>query len=445
MKRSGPIPTGLVLALVLCAVTMSGQGSDPAAGANAASTETQGSTDSSGTAQADADVSQEQPQYVPALNGAGLFSLEKIQSIHILAGGAVSGGMDTNPNNSPGGQPSAMYSFLPYIGVAAGNARTQFLLQYRPIFTKNTAYAGSSLQEASVSLTNRASPRLNWTVGMNATHGDSSVRLLAPSHSVAVGSVAGSGSSAAAYLPNAGVVTYINGAFDLLYDLSPRDALAVQIANSFNSYSQSHQSGGVATETVTYSHAMRRTLEILVYQQTFQYYLDLHCTTLGGGFGVAWQPRAGAKLSVQGGPQLNSPGCNEQQGFAYHAYFSSNITGKSQFYLRGDREAVNGFLGPGLWQNDVSGGYQREFSIRNSVGADLGYLQSSTLKSSTLANSEDYAGFFAEASYVHQIKGPLSFSCRYQNLVGRQGTSHYTRNLMLFSIVFTPEAPSLPN
>ncbi len=93
MKRSGPIRTGFVLALGLCAVTVFAQsGSEPAAGANARAAETRGSADSNDTAQAEPNVSREQTQYVPALNGAGLFSLEKIQSFRIWAGGAVSGG-----------------------------------------------------------------------------------------------------------------------------------------------------------------------------------------------------------------------------------------------------------------------------------------------------------------------------------------------------------------
>jgi hypothetical protein len=385
-------------------------------------------------------VSQEQRQYVPALNGVGLYSLEKIDNFQILAGGAVSAGVDTNPNSGSDAKGSALYSFLPYLGVAAGNARTQFLLQYRPILTQYSAFAGSSMQEASINLTNHATPRLSWTFGMNAVHGDSSLRPLAPSHSVAVGSVAGSGSSAAAYLPNAGVVTDINGGFDLRYDVSRRDALEVQIANSFNSYPQLHENGGVASEAVSYVHAVRPTLGVLAYEQTSQYYLDLHCTTVGGGFGVTWRPRDDAEMSMQVGPQLNSAACKEQQGFSFHAYLFQNISGGSQLYARGDRQPAIGFLGPGLWQDDVSGGYQRRLSTRTLVGADLGYLQSSTL-----ASSGAYTGFFAEASYIHRIKGPLGISCRYQNFVGRQGTTDFTRNMVLFSIVLAPEAPSLSN
>lgn len=439
MKKSSPIQICFILAWAFCAAKIHGQSEPaPANEASAPSADAQGGSDSKGTAQTETNPSQDQPQYVPALNGAGLFSLDKIQSLRVLAGGAVSTGFDTNPNTSTESEASAMYSFAPYIGIAAGNARTQFLFQYRPIFTQYSAYTGNSLQQASATLTNRPSPRWTWTIGINTLHGDDSVRPLASTHSVVVGSVAGSGSSSASYLPNAGVVTDINGGFELLYNVSPRDVLRMQIANSFNSYSQLHEAGAVVTETVNYSHAVGPTLGVLAYEQTSQYYLDLHCATIGGGFGLTWQPRADAKLSVQGGPQFNSPGCNQQQGFSYHVSFSSNISGKSQFYFRGDRQPVNGFLGPGLWQNNVSGGYQRKFSMRDLVGVDLVYVQSSTL-----ANSEDYKGFFAETSYTRQISRALGLSCRYQNFMGRQGTLRSTRNMLLLSIVLTPKSPSL--
>ena len=439
MKRSALIRIGFILALALCAPKIHGQSEpEPANDPIAPAADAQNSTDSSSTAQAVLDLSTEQQQYVPALDGAGLFSLQKIQGFRILAGGAVSTGFDTNPNNSADSMASGLYSFLPYIGMAAGNVSTQLLLQYRPVFTRYTAYAGNSMQQVSARFTNRSRPRWSWAIGMDGMHGNDAVRPLAPSNTIVIGNVAGSGSSAASYLPNAGTVTDINGGFDLLYDLSPRDALAVRIANSYNSYPQLHQNSGVVTETVNYTHLVRPTLEFLVYEQTSQYYLDIHCTTVGGGFGVTWEPRSHIELSLQGGPQLNSSGCQADQGFSYHAYLSSNIRGQSQFYVRGDRQPVNGFLGPGLWQNDVSGGYQRKFAIHNLVSADLGYTQSSTL-----ANTGDYKGFYADASYVRQLKGPFSLSCKYQSFVGRQGTPSFTRNLLLFSILFTPASPLL--
>ena len=438
MKRNAPIRIGFILALAICATKMRGQSEpDPASEANTPPAGAQSQSASNSAGQAESDLPSEQAQYVPALNGAGLFSLEKIHSFRILSGGAVTTGLDTNPTNSTDAKASGIYSFLPYIGIAAGNERTQFLLQYQPIITQYTAYAGNSIQQVSASFTNHFSPRWSWKIAMNGLHGNDSVRPLA-SNTVVVGDVPGSGSSAASYLLNAGIVTDINGDFELLYDVAPRDAFKVQIVNSFNSYPQSHQNSGVVTETVNYTHLVRPTLGVAVYQQTSEYYLDFHCTTIGGGLGITWQPRSQTEVSVQGGPQFNSPGCEAQQGFAYHAYLSSNITGQSQFYVRGDRQPVSGFLGPGLWQNDFSGGYQRKLSIRNIVGADLGYVQSSTL-----ANTGPYKGFVAETSYTRQITGLFSLSCRYQNFMSRQGTTPFTRNILSFSIAVTPRSPLL--
>ena len=102
----------------------------------------------------------------------------------------------------------------------------------------------------------------------------------------------------------------------------------------------------------------------MAYQQTSQYYGQLSCTTFGGGVGLRWQPREETILSVRGGPQLDAPSCHNQQGFAYSASFSMKAGGRAQLYFISDRQPVTGYLGPGLWQNDVSGGNQRQFIQR---------------------------------------------------------------------------------
>ena len=429
---------GCALALVLSAGSLPGQlvpGARTAADSSAVNPE-DSSSDAYSQAAAEADASK--PQYVPALNGSGLFLLQAIEKFHMLGGGSISAGLDTNPNNQSDHRSSIVYIFSPFVGVLAGNPRRQFLLQYRPIFTEYTTYAQNSMQQASAAFAKRPSPRWSWTIGVNGAHGDDAVRMLAPGHSVAVGGVAGSGSGNAAYLANAGVVTNINGAIEAVYGVSERDTLGVQIADSFNSYSQLHSRNSVATAIFNYTHALKPTVDVLAYQQTSRYYGDLQCTAFGGGVGLAWKPRAETTLSIQGGPQLNSPNCRNQQGFSYHAFISSKVTARSQLYVRGDRQPLIGFLGPGLWQDDVSAGYQRAFSSKNSAGADAGYVMSSTLSS-----GQAYSGTFANAWYTRQIMHPLSLSCRYQNFVASQGVARFSRNVVLVSITLTPGSPSL--
>ena len=75
----------------------------------------------------------------------------------------------------------------------AGTSKTQYILQYHPTFTQYSSYAGGGMELASAKILSSFNSRWSWNFSMNGAHGDDSVRLLAPSHSVAVGVVAGAG------------------------------------------------------------------------------------------------------------------------------------------------------------------------------------------------------------------------------------------------------------
>lgn len=436
MTRLHPIrPAAASLVLLWAGIAYAQSAPDASGGNDAQAVQAQSSANTSGNAPDTTEDSVNQAQYVPALNGTGLISLVGIQKLHVLAAGTISGGYDSNPNNLGNGSAAALASFSPYVGLMAGTSKTQYILQYHPTFTQYSGYAGGSMELASAKILSNFNSRWSWNFGMNGAHGDDSVRLLAPSHSVAVGVVAGEGPSSGSYLPDAGTVTDVDGGFNLLYSLSPRDGLGFQIADSYNSYPSLNENGSVASATVNYTHLIKPTLGLVAYQQTSQYYGQLSCTTFGGGAGIRWQPREETIVSLRGGPQLDAPSCHNQQGFAYSASFSMKAGRRAQLYFISDRQPVTGYLGPGLWQNDVSGGYQRQFSFRNLVAVDAGYVQSSTL-----ANASGYDGSFVDLSYSRAVGRSLSLSTRYRSFTGSLGTTAFSRNMVTMSVTFTPDS-----
>ncbi len=384
------------------------------------------------------DGNSSQTQYVPALNGSGLISLDEIRKFHVLAGGTFAGGIDSNPNNVSDGKSSILTSISPYIGVMASTTRSHFILQYFPTVTRYSSYAGASMHNASVKFIGSLSPRLSWTLSSDGSHGDDSIRLLGPSHSVQIGTVAGDGSGYASYLPNAGTVTNIDGGFEIHYSLSPTNALGLQITNSYNSFPALNESGSVASSTINYTHALNSGLGIVAYQQTSKYYGQLNCATFGGGAGIRWQPREDTVLTMRGGPQLDTPSCDNQQGFSYSVSFSTKVVGRAQLYLMSDRVPVTGYLGPGLWQNDISGGYQRQIFSRNIFAVDAGYVQSSTL-----SNAGAYDGTFVDVSYSRQLGRTLSITSLYRTYSGSLGNVNFSRNMATISLTLTPNTRTL--
>jgi hypothetical protein len=103
-----------------------------------------------------------------------------------------------------------------------------------------------------------------------------------------------------------------------------------------------------------------------------------------------------------------------------------------------DRQPVTGYLGPGLWQNDVSGGYQRQFSFKNLVAVDAGYVQSSTL-----ANASGYDGTFVDLSYSRLLGRSISLSSRYRSFLGSLGSTAFSRNMVTMSVTFTPDSRTM--
>ena len=407
--------------------------------AQSAASSQSGSTDHSVTEDEQSSQEQvQQPQYAPALDGSGLISMSTIPRMQLLMGGSVSSGFDTNPENLSGGKSSVIFSFSPYVSAQSNTGRTQLVLQYQPTIIRYTNYAGNTMQVASARADHRISEQLKWTMSVSGSHGTDSIRLLSPAQTVTIGEVPGAGPSSASYLPNAGTVTDLDGGLGFEYESTPRNAVSLKFGNSYDTLSSSQQKSAVATANVKVSHEVTPLLSVFAFQQDSKYYLDLSCVAFGGGAGMLWRPREGTVLSLQGGPQLNTPGCKSQQGFAYGVSFSTKTPGRAQLYFTSDRQAVTGYLGPGLFQNDVSGGYERQFRYFNVLALDVGYV-----RSSTLVNYSSYRGTYFDSTFGRTLTRGISLRCGYRHYSANLGNTSFGRDLVSVSMNWTPNSPTL--
>jgi hypothetical protein len=377
----------------------------------------------------------QQAQYAAALDGTGLISLSSRIPSHFLWGGTVAGGWDSNPDNLGNGVASGIYTLNPYIGLQVSTPKTQYLFQYQSTNTGFTSnYARQSMNVASARILGDLNER--WSLDLKAmgSYGQDAVRFLGSQQTEAVGGVAGIGPGSASYLPNLGTVTYAIESVGASYRKSERDTVKLSISNSFNHYSGLSGSNSVATFNPAYARDLSPTLAALVYGQGSFYYGSLRCKSYGGGLGLKWQASEKTALSISGGPQLNTPECGTQQGFAYNASFSTRLTGKSQFYLLSARQPTTSYLGPGLWQESASGGYQRQVTAIGTIGFDIGYVASKTL---TTVNS--YHGTYVDFIYGYRLGHGLRASYSYRGYFGDYGGTSFGRNVAMFSVVWTSE------
>jgi hypothetical protein len=400
-----------------------------------ASTSSEVSSDASNTSNQTASSDQSQTTYVPSLDGSGLIAINDMFRTRMLVGANSSGGWDSNPDNLEQGAASGAFIFSPYIGVQVNSARVQYLFQYQPTIRHYTSdqYGGGVLNLGSATITGKLSERWQWDFKAIGSHGQDSIRLLAPGQTIPVGNIAGASGGTSSYFPNAGVVTYLSGEAGIHHDLSQRDIIEFTAANSYSDYTGLHQKSSIATVTARYQRAVSQKLSLLVYDQNSYYYGAIHCGSFGFGGGVNWKMRENTSLSLMGGPQLDAADCGKQQGFSYAASFGSRFTSKSQIYATSSREMTTTYLGPGLWQETVSGGYQRELTPSRVVGFDIGYVTSDALTATS-----SYKGTYFGGIYSHRIGHALAFSVSYRNYTGNWGETNFTRRVALVSFSWTP-------
>jgi hypothetical protein len=177
---------------------------------------------------------------------------------------------------------------------------------------------------------------------------------------------------------------------------------------------------------------------VFVYIQDSDYFGALSCTAVGTGAGLVWKASDQVLLSVRGGPQIDTPGCKGQQGFSYNASITRQLLHNSQFAVTADRQPTISYLGAGLWQDDVAGGFERRLLLSNAIGFGAGYIHSSTL-----LNTPSYSGQYFDASYVRQIHGNLSLKGSYRRFTGQSGAIGIDRDVVQVGLSFSPNAHTL--
>lgn len=369
-------------------------------------------------------------QFTGLLDGSGLISMDSHKGLIFSA--AVGGGWDSNPTGSSHSVSSSVYSVSPYIAFHGATAKSEFIVQYQPTFLgySSDAYSGQSTHAASVQINGRLSERLGWNINMNGSYGENGARLAAPLQSVAIGTIPGTGASAAAYLPNSGFVTYVLTSIGANYKKSERSKVTIDLSNSYNRISGVDQAaGGVATPRLSYSYELSPTLRLSAYAQVSHFYGDVNCEGLGAGGGIDWKLGMNTTLSFEAGPQISTDGCRDPQRYSYAIGYSTRLSSKAQLYLTANRLPMVSYLGPGVWQREASGGVQYRVTRKALLRGNVGYSSSTTLVAVS-----SYSGIYINASYDVELKHNFSLSYAYRGYFADSAGTGYKGNLAQVSL-----------
>ena len=378
---------------------------------------------------------QEQPaHYVAALDGVGLISLGSDTPSHFLYGANVSGGWDSNPELADGAVASGFYTMSPYLALRGNTPKSQYLFQYQLTATGyNSNYARETLHTASASIIENPTARLNLDLEAIGSYGPDALRFLGAQQTVAVGDVAGTGPSSAAYLGNLGNATYLTSSLTSNFQVSQRTSLQLQVADSSSRYSNIQGNTSIATANLSLGKSLSPTLGVSAYALNSYYYGSLHCESHGVGVGLRWRPSEKTSLTMSGGPQFETPECGAQQGFAYNVALGTSVSGKSQIYVLAGRQPTTSYLGPGLWQDNVSAGYERQVTRVGAVNFDAGYIHSSSL-----ATVDSYQGTYFDCIYSYALGHGLQGVYNYRGYISNSGGTSLSRNVVMFSVDWAP-------
>lgn len=421
----------------LAAVLLIGFGSACAFAQTPASSSTDQDMDSVGqqsSSHAEEEISagDSQERFTGLLDGSGLISTDSDKGLIFSA--AVGGGWDSNPTGSSDAVSSSIYSVSPYIAFHRVSPKSEVIVQYQPTFLgySSDIYVGQLRHAASVQMDGRLSERLGWNINMNGSYGENGSRLAAPLPSVAVGKVPGTETSAAAYLPGSGFVTYVLTSLGADYRKSERSRVAIDIWNSYSRVSGFDQAGGTVTGRLRYSYDLSPTLSLMAYAQASHFYGDLNCEGIGAGGGIDWKLGMNSTLSLKAGPQINTDGCGDRQGYSYSVEYSTRLSSRAQLYLRASRLPMVSYLGPGVWQRDASGGVQYRVTRRALLRGNVGYSSSTTLVAVS-----SYSGISIGASYDVQLKHNFSLSYGYRGYFADSAGTGYKCSLAQVSLKWT--------
>jgi len=379
-------------------------------------------------------IEYQQTRFAPALDGTGLISLDSSAPNHLLLGATFSGGWDSNPDILRNGVASQFYTISPYFAIQANRPKSQYLLQYQITATGyNSSYSGQTLNVASARIIENPTERWNLDFQAKGSYGQDAIRFMGAQQTVAVGQVPGTGPNSASYLTNAGSATYVSASLDSTYRMSARNSLQFQFANALSRYTGYLGSNSIATANISFARDLSPTLGTSIYEQTSHYYGALHCESFGGGVGIRWKPGESTSIALSGGPQFDTRKCGIQQGFAYSFSMGTSLSGKSQMYVLSGRQPATSYLGPGLWQESVSGGYQRQVTRVGAVSFDVGYLRSDAAKA-----TDSYRATYYDCVYTYALNHGLRGTYTYRGYIGGSGGSRIDRNLVMFSLDWTP-------
>jgi hypothetical protein len=382
--------------------------------------------------------------YVPAMNGDQLFLLgpnsRKFQPFYSAV---LSGAYDTHLAGTLASPGQALFAVTPTLGFAGHGQQSQYLMQYSSTITDLTGTPSGTEAYHHGNFTARGefTHAWGWDLGINGLYGVDALRLLAPLTFTNLLNIPTADAQAAVSQLGAQRTLSVGDNVGLHWQPTVRDRVVFSAYHSYFDFVDLSSHITYVGFNSSYSRNLTRQTVLTVYNNFGRDTRVIPCTYDDLGVGLAMHPRPNMILQIGGGPTIGSLTCATRRGGNFVGSFGYQFTRFSTVYVTaGQHNNTSVNLPQSQTNRSFSAGYSRQMSRSLTLRVDGGYMYLGDFRNNIFVTLQ---GYFVAPQMEWKLTRSLSAQLSYRNMSQLVGTSSLSRNQVLLSLTWRPQANGL--
>jgi hypothetical protein len=382
--------------------------------------------------------------YVPAMNGDRLLLLgpsgRKFQPFYSAV---LSGAYDSHLAGTLASPGQGLFAVTPTLGFVGHGQQSQYVMQYSSTITEltGTPSGTESFHHGNFTARGEFTHAWGWDLGINGWYGVDALRLLAPLTFTNLLNIPTADAQAAVSQLGAQRTLNVGDNVGLHWQPTVRDRVAFSAYHSYYDFVDLSSHITYVGFNASYSRNLTRQTVLTVYNNFGRDTRTIPCTYNDLGVGLAMHPRPNLILQIGGGPTIGSPTCATRRGANFTASMGYQFTRFSTVYVTaGQRTNTPVNLPQSQTSRSFSAGYSRQMSRSLTLRLDGGYMYLGDFSNNVFVTSQ---GYFVAPQVEWKLTRSLSAELSYRNMSQLVGTSSLSRNQVLLSLTWRPQANGL--
>jgi hypothetical protein len=304
----------------------------------------------------------------------------------------------------------------PYVGLYVPTRTGGMTLQYRGVYTPDSAFTGDfeAYHALSFNAAGAFTHRLYWGVASSAEYGSEAARFEGPLTYLLVGLTPVVNPVATGALLQGRNTAFAQNLAKLGWRMTARDRFELSGYHTYTDLSANPTLGLAGDRSnaigskLDYAHDVNQRFRFHIYGDA-EHVMESNCNTYGGGAGVTARLSYSWYLDVSGGPQWTSANCGSQQRANFYGALIKNLRNQAKAYVVAWRTFNTAFQTASTWQDSVAVGLLvpiRRFTLQG----DAGYFKGDSL----FVNTQPIQGYFVAPLVRYGLTEHTSVSAGYR-------------------------------